>query len=266
MLKDILSAQTPKLTNVTVKRLKGGRSRVDTKQRNELSERFKSVREKINIASGGREVTLLAATKTVSAETVNLAIKEEGLRYIGENKVQELVEKYPYIDRDGVEIHFIGGLQTNKVRQIIDKVDVIQSLDSVKLAKEIDKRAAAMGKVMRVLIEINIGREPEKGGIMPEETESFIREVTAFPNVKVEGLMTMAPAKITEEEYERYFTEVKEIFEKIKALNIEGADMKILSMGMSESYEAAARCGATLVRVGSALFGKRIYPQDNTTL
>jgi len=239
---------------------------MDTEQRIALSERFKTVREKINIASGGREVTLLAATKTVSAETVNLAIKEEGLRYIGENKVQELVEKYPNIDREGVEIHFIGGLQTNKVRQIIDKVDMIQSLDSIRLAREIDKRAAAIGKVMRVLVEINIGREPEKGGIMPEEAESFIREAARFPSIKIEGLMTMAPAKITEEEYERYFTEVKEIYEKMKALNIEGTDMKILSMGMSESYEAAARCGANLVRVGSALFGKRIYQQDNTPL
>lgn len=239
---------------------------MDTEQRIALSERFKTVREKINIASGGREVTLLAATKTVSAETVNLAIKEEGLRYIGENKVQELVEKYPNIDREGVEIHFIGGLQTNKVRQIIDKVDMIQSLDSIRLAREIDKRVAAIGKVMRVLVEINIGREPEKGGIMPEEAESFIREAARLPNIKIEGLMTMAPAKITEVEYERYFTEVKEIYEKMKALNIEGTDMKILSMGMSESYEAAARCGANLVRVGSALFGKRIYQQDNTPL
>ncbi len=239
---------------------------MDTEQRKELKDRFKSVRDKINIASGGREVTLLAATKTVSAETVNLAIKEEGLRYIGENKVQELVEKYPHIDREGVEIHFIGGLQTNKVKQIIDKVDMIESLDSLRLAREIDKRAAAIGKIMPVLVEINIGREPEKGGIMPEDTESFIREAVQYKNIKIQGLMTMAPAKITEAEYERYFTEVREIYEKIKALNIEGADMKILSMGMSESYEAAARCGASLVRVGSALFGKRVYPQPSESV
>ncbi len=236
---------------------------MDTEQRKELKDRFRSVREKINIASGGREVTLLAATKTVSAETINLAIKEEGLRCIGENKVQELVEKYPYINREDIEIHFIGGLQTNKVRQIIDKVDMIQSLDSLRLAKEIDKRAAAIGKVMPVLVEINIGREPEKGGIMPEEAESFIKEAVKFKNIKIQGLMTMAPARITEAEYERYFSEVKQIYERTKALGVEGADMKILSMGMSESYEAAARCGASLVRVGSALFGKRVYPQPS---
>lgn len=236
---------------------------MDNGYKNEINERFASVREKINAVSGGREVTLLAATKTVSAEAINYAIKELGLRYIGENKVQELVEKYPFIDRDGVEIHFIGGLQTNKVRQIVDKVDMIQSLDSVRLAKEIDKRCAAIGKIMPVLVEINIGREEEKGGIFPEDTEDFIREATAFKNIKIEGLMTMAPAKITEDEYKRYFSETKGIFEKIKSLDIPGAEMKILSMGMSESYEAAASCGASLVRVGSALFGKRIYPTQN---
>ena len=232
-------------------------------QKKEIEERFEAVRKKIGAASGGREVTLLAATKTVSAEAVNFAAHELGLRYVGENKVQELVEKYPLLDRENLEIHFIGGLQTNKVRQIVDKVDMIQSLDSLRLAKEIDKRAAAIGKIMPVLVEINIGREEEKGGIMPEDTESFIREAASFKNIKIKGLMTMAPAKITEEDYERYFSETRKIFERIKELDIPGAEMNMLSMGMSESYEAAARCGATMVRVGSALFGKRIYPQTD---
>ena len=232
---------------------------MDTAKTTEITESFKAVREKIKNASGGREVTLLAATKTVSAETINFAIRELGLRHIGENRVQELLEKYPYIEKEGVEIHLIGGLQTNKVRQIIDKVDMIQSLDSMRLAREIDKRAAAIGKVMRVLVEINIGREPEKGGIMPEEAEGFIREAAELKNIRIEGIMTMAPARITEAEYEGYFTETKEIFENVRALNIPGTEMKMLSMGMSDSYEAAARCGASLVRVGSALFGNRIY-------
>ena len=235
---------------------------MDVKQAEEIRERFKTVRENIKNASGGREVTLLAATKTVSAENINFAIKELSLRYIGENRVQELLEKYPYIEKDGVEIHLIGGLQTNKVRQIVDKVDVIESLDSMRLAKEIDKRAAAIGKVMRVLVEINIGREPEKGGIMPEDTEAFIREAAELKSIRIEGIMTMAPAKITEREYEEYFRQTKEIFEKMKALSIPGTDIKTLSMGMSDSYEAAARCGADLVRVGSALFGKRVYPTE----
>ena len=234
---------------------------MEKEYKNEILQRFEAVREKIRSASDGREITLLAATKTVSAEAINFAAHELGLRYIGENKVQELVEKYSFLDRESLEIHFIGGLQTNKVRQIVDKVDMIQSLDSIRLAREIEKRSAAIGKIMPVLVEINIGREEEKGGIMPEDTEAFIREAVNFKNIKIEGLMTMAPAKITEEEYERYFSETRRIFEKIKELNITGADMNVLSMGMSESYVSAAKCGATLVRVGSALFGKRIYPQ-----
>lgn len=235
---------------------------MDSGYKEDLRERFSAVREKIKAASGGRDVTLLAATKTVSAEAINFAARELSLRYIGENKVQELCEKYPCLDRQALRIHFIGGLQTNKVRQIVDKVDMIQSLDSIRLAKEIDKRSRAIGKVMPVLVEINIGREPEKGGIMPEDTEGFIKEASQLQNIKIEGLMTMAPARITEAEYERYFTEVREIFEKIKKLSIPSVEMKTLSMGMSESYLAAARCGASLVRVGSALFGKRIYSQQ----
>lgn len=228
----------------------------------EISERFRSVREKISAASGGREVTLLAATKTVSAETVNFAVKELGLRYIGENKVQELIEKYPRIDREDVKIHFIGVLQTNKVRQIIDKVDMIESLDSIRLAKEIDKRASAIGKIMPVLVEINIGREPEKGGVMPEDAESLIREAARLGGIRIKGLMTMAPAGSTDGEYERYFSEVRDMRDRIRALNIDGVSMDVLSMGMSGSYEVAARCGATIVRVGSALFGKRAYPAE----
>lgn len=233
---------------------------MDTETKRQLKERFQSVREKINAASDGREVTLLAATKTVSAETVNFAVKEFGLRYIGENKVQELIEKYPLLDRENIKIHFIGGLQTNKVRQIVDKVDMIESLDSLRLAKEIDKRASAIGKVMPVLVEINIGREPEKGGILPEDAESFIREAAKFGGIRISGLMTMAPAGSTDSEYGQYFSEVRELRDRIRDLNIEGASMDVLSMGMSESYEVAARCGASLVRVGSALFGKRSYP------
>ncbi len=235
----------------------------DTANTKELEERFKAVREKIKTGSCGREVILLAATKTVSADVINYAIKNLSLKYIGENKVQELLEKYPYIEKEGISIHFIGGLQTNKVRQIIDKVDMIQSLDSIKLAEEINKRAAAIGKIMPVLIEINIGREAEKGGVFPEDAESLIKEASKLKNIKIEGLMTMAPAKITEKEYEMYFTEVRELYEKIKEMCISGVEMKTLSMGMSDSFEAAVRCGANLVRVGSALFGRREYAEKS---
>jgi pyridoxal phosphate enzyme (YggS family) len=222
-----------------------------------VCERIEAAKARSNVK--GNDVTLLAATKTVPAEEILFAINELGLPAVGENKVQELLEKYPLIKKEGLHLHFIGYLQTNKVRQIIDKVEMIQSLDRESLAKEIDKRAAAINKIMPVLVEINIGRETEKGGVFPEEAESFIKELSGYKNISVKGLMTMAPARSTEEEYERYFSEVKELYEHIKSLEIEGVSMEVLSMGMSDSYEIAARCGANMVRVGKALFGNRIY-------
>ena len=221
------------------------------------------VLSRIRNAANGRDVTLLLATKTVSAETINELSARCGHLLIGENKAQELMEKYDALEKDRMTIHFIGHLQTNKVRQIIDKVDMIHSLDRIELAKEISKRAVAIGKRMQVLIEINIGREAEKGGVMPEDAEALVREAAKMPGLDVRGLMTMAPAKITGEEYKRYFTETKEIFDHIASLDIEGAKMETLSMGMSESFEEAAECGATLVRVGSAVFGKRVYPNKS---
>lgn len=221
------------------------------------------VLSRIREAAKGRDVTLLLATKTVSAEVINALSAERGHLLIGENKAQELLEKYEALEKDRLTVHFIGHLQTNKVRQIIDKVDMIHSLDRPELAKEISKRAMAKGKRMPVLIEINIAREAEKGGVYPEDTEAFVREAAALPGLDVRGLMTMAPAKISSEEYKRYFTETRQIFDRIASLGIEGAKMEVISMGMSDSYAEAAECGATLVRVGSAVFGKRIYPQEN---
>ena len=221
------------------------------------------VLSRIRQASGGREVMLLLATKTVSAEVINELSARQGHLLIGENKAQELLEKYEALEKDRLTVHFIGHLQTNKVRQIIDKVEMIHSLDRIELAKEISKRAVAKGKRMQVLIEINIGRENDKGGVMPEDTEALVREAAKLPGLDIRGLMTMAPAKISSEEYRRYFTETNEIFDRIASLEIEGVKMETLSMGMSESYTEAAECGATLVRVGSAVFGKRVYQTEN---
>ncbi len=221
--------------------------------------RERTLKRAAETAFASEDVTLLAATKNVDAEAINYAHKNLGLDHIGENKAQELVLKYPQLDKDGLHIHFIGHLQTNKVRQIIDKVEMIHSLDSIGLAEEIDKRARAIGKRMPVLVEINIAREPEKGGVFPENAEDFVREVSRLTSIHVKGLMTMAPAGCSESEYTRYFTEVKELFEKIKALGIPEVSAEVLSMGMSDSYECAVSCGATLVRVGSAIFGKRAY-------
>jgi pyridoxal phosphate enzyme (YggS family) len=140
---------------------------------------------------------------------------------------------------------------------------MIHSLDRIDLAKEISKRAMAIGKRMPVLIEINIGKEADKGGVMPDDTEALVREAAKLQGLDIRGLMTMAPAGISSEDYKRYFSETKKIFDRIASLKIEGVKMETLSMGMSESYTEAAETGATLVRVGSAVFGKRMYQTEN---
>ena len=219
-----------------------------------VMENIGGVLSRIHKLSGGRKVKLLFATKTVPAEVIN-GLPGEIL--IGENKVQELEEKYPQLRKDGLTVHFIGHLQTNKVKKIIDKVSMIHSLDSLGLAEEISHRAEQKGIVMPCLVEINIAHEPDKGGVFPEDAGNFVREVSVLPGIKVCGLMTMAPAHIAPDDYRMYFRRTKEIFDKIAKLGIPGVEMNELSMGMSESYEQAVECGATMVRVGSAIFGKR---------
>ena len=226
-----------------------------------VQENLGGVLSRIRVAARGRDVTVLLATKTVSAQVINRLSEYMGHALIGENKVQELLEKYDELEKDRLEIHFIGHLQTNKVRQIIDKVHLIHSLDRWELAKEISKRAVAAGKKMPVLVEINIAREPEKSGVYPEQAEEFINKAAELEGLHICGIMTMAPAKITSREYKRYFTQTKEIFDRIAENKPQGVDMDILSMGMSDSYEQAVQCGSTMVRVGSAVFGKRAYPE-----
>ena len=235
----------------------------DSEYKDYIKNNLSQIRENIEKASKksqyNEKITLLAATKMVETEYINYAITDCGLDYIGENKVQELLDKYDNLEKSKASVQFIGHLQTNKVKYIIDKVDLIHSLDREELANEINKRAGKIGKVMPVLVEINIGREEEKGGIMPEETESFIRNLLKYNNISVKGLMTMAPAHSTEDEYRKYFTQTREIYNQIKALNIPNVSMDILSMGMSDSYEIAIECGSNMVRVGSSIFGRRIY-------
>lgn len=219
------------------------------------------VLSRIREKSNGRKVELLLATKTVSAEVINALSKRTGRLLIGENKVQELLEKYPALEKERLSVHFIGHLQTNKVRQIIDKVDMIHSLDRIELAREISRRAEAKGIKMPVLIEVNIASEPEKGGVLPENAPQLVKDVSELGGIEIKGLMTMAPARISSEEYKRYFTETKELFDRISGMDIKGVKMDVLSMGMSDSYAEAAECGSNMVRVGSAVFGKRVYPQ-----
>lgn len=221
-------------------------------------ENYKSTINQLMKESGRQEkVTLLAATKTVDAETINFAIREGGITDIGENKVQELVDKYPKLEKEGVNIHFIGHLQSNKVKYIIDKVCMIQSLDSLSLAEEIHRRAKKIGRVMDVLIEINIGREANKGGIMPENIWSFIDSVAELDGICIKGIMTMAPNCQKKEDYIKYFEETYKIFIDILTKKPHNIDISVLSMGMSQSVEPAVLCGSNMVRVGSGIFGSR---------
>ena len=218
-----------------------------------LKENYDRVLENVRKNDKSGKARLLLATKMQGCEDINYLI-EQGACLIGENKVNELLEKYDGYDKRA-ELHFIGTLQSNKVKYIIDKVSLIHSVDKYSLLLEIDKRAGKIGKVMDVLIEVNSGKEESKSGIFPEDVYDFYKKACELKNIRVRGLMTMAPRCQSREEYLKYFGLTKEIFDNIFG-NDESA---ILSMGMSESYEYALEAGATLVRVGSKIFGERKY-------
>ena len=229
-----------------------------------VEENYKYIMNRIAEAAirSGRhpeDITLLAATKTVPAEIINHAIAC-GLRYIGENRVQEFVDKFEKIDwKSGVTGHIIGRLQTNKVKYIIDKVKCIQSVDSIKLAKEISRLAVKHDLCMPVLVEVNIGNEANKGGIDAENLEEFLLEISELEGLSVNGLMTIPPICEKKAELCNYFSRMNQYFIDIKAKKLDNVNMNCLSMGMSSDYEEAILCGATMVRVGSSLFGERIY-------
>ena len=228
-----------------------------------IRENYERVMEKIEGAkarrNAGGDVTLLAATKTVSAEEILFAINELGLPMVGENKVQELLSKYDAL-KGTVPLHLIGHLQTNKVKSIVGKVDMIQSVDSLRLANEISKRSIEAGIVTPILCEINIGKEENKSGIMPEECGEFLGALEELSGIKVSGLMTMAPVCETKDEYKKYFEKTYAIYLDFFSNKGHNRIEPVLSMGMSDSYEAAIEEGATMVRVGSSIFGSRYYP------
>ena len=201
-------------------------------------------------------VILMAAIKSADVGEINYLHKTLGVHFVGENRVQQMLERYELLEREGLSIHFIGTLQTNKVKYIIDKVDMIQSLDSEKLAREIEKHAAKAGRVMDVLIEINSGSEISKRGIAHEETEAFARLVVSgdYPHIRLRGFMTMAP-KSTDEEYRVIFGRTRALCDGIWE-RLGYTEPMVMSMGMSESYIPAAACGSTMVRVGRGLFVK----------
>ena len=205
-------------------------------------------------------VELVAAAKGRSPEEVVEAVGA-GVKIVGENYVQEAERAYRVVGSK-VKWHFIGRLQKNKVKKAVKLFDVIETVDSVELAGEIDKRCEQIGKVMPVLVEINSGEEEQKSGVLPRDAERLIRELSSLKNIRVTGLMTMGPRFGNPEDSRHYFIKTREIFDKIKALRLPDVEMRYLSMGMTNSYRVAVEEGANMVRLGTSLFGERSYMKE----
>jgi len=208
-------------------------------------------------------VQLVAAAKTRQPEEVLEAV-ESGVKIVGENYVQE-AERAHEVVGNRARWHFIGYLQKNKVKKAVRIFDMIETVDSVEIAREIDKRCAQIGKVMPVLIEVNSGREKQKSGVLPESVEQLAREISVFQNIRLMGLMTMGPRFGNPEDSRPYFVETKRIFERIRKLNLPNIEMKYLSMGMTNSYKVAVEEGANIVRIGSRIFGERDYGKSQAS-
>lgn len=224
---------------------------------------IEEIREKMAEACyvGGRapeEVRLMAVTKTVEPSRVNEAIAA-GVTLLGENKAQELLAKYDAYEKEQTEIHFIGHLQSNKVRQIIDKVTMIESLDSLSLAEEIERQCEIRDLHRDCLVEINIGGELTKTGIGPEVVENFLEQIASFRRIHVRGIMAIPPICASQLEKERNFSHLRQVFIDIGSKKIDNTNMEILSMGMSDDYLLAIKHGSTQVRLGTVLFGRRTY-------
>ncbi len=225
-------------------------------------ENYKRIKENVaeTAVKAGRnenDVRLMCVTKTVESEYIN-PVLDIGADLIGENRVQEYVGKLDTLHLDGVEKHIIGHLQTNKVKYIAGRVDMIESVDSIKLANAIDKEFKKVDAVANVLVEVNIGKEESKSGTELEMLDELIYQIAELPNVKIKGLMTIPPI-CDDNEVRAYFSKMHKAFEDIKSKHINNVDMDILSMGMSGDYELAVLEGSNIVRIGSAIFGARKY-------
>ena len=203
------------------------------------------------------EVTLIAVSKTKPVEMIKEAY-DTGIRDFGENKVQEIMEKYPLLPSD-IRWHLIGHLQTNKVKYIIDKVCMIHSVDSLKLAEEISRQAVKHNVTVDILIEVNVAAEESKFGVRPEEAIDLCRNISTLPGIRIRGLMTVAPFTSDPEENRPVFCALRQLFVDIDGKNIDNVCMDCLSMGMSGDYTVAIEEGATFVRVGTSIFGQRDY-------
>ncbi|MGN0620927.1 MAG: YggS family pyridoxal phosphate-dependent enzyme [Porcipelethomonas sp.] len=201
----------------------------------------------------GEKLNIMAVTKTVDPEAVNHAVGL-GISLLGENRVQEYLSKKERYDKSA-QVHFIGHLQTNKVKYIIDSTAMIQSVDSIKLAAEIDRHAAKIGKIQDILIEVNIGGEESKSGVTADEAEDLVRQAAEMKNIKVRGLMTIPPS----ENSEKFLCDMQKLYIDISDKNIDNINMDFLSMGMSGDYVRAIKYGSNIIRIGRGLFGPRSY-------
>ena len=216
-----------------------------------INKKIKEAALKVN--RDPQEIKLVAVTKTATLEQIKEAINE-GVKIIGENKVQEAKGKYQALTTE-VKWHLIGHLQTNKVKYAVEIFDLIHSVDSIKLAKEIDKRSVQFKKIIDVLIEVNISGEETKYGYNPEKVEAFLKEISEFSGIRVRGLMTIAPISKNKEEVRPYFRRLRELSERIRDKNIRNIKMDYLSMGMTDDFEIAIEEGANMVRIGRGIFG-----------
>ena len=236
---------------------------LDEKRLKSVEDNYKAIKSRIeeSAVKAGRnpdDVKLMAVTKTVESVYINRAL-DLGADLIGENRVQEYLSKKDELHLDGVEKHLIGHLQTNKVKQIVGEVDMIESVDSVKLAKEISRVSAMKGITTDILVEVNVGKEESKSGIYIENLEELLIEISQMSNIKINGLMTIPPICDNEIEVGKYFAAMYQSFIDIKEKKLDNVNMDILSMGMSGDFESAVANGSNIVRVGSAIFGARKY-------
>ena len=229
-----------------------------------IKQNIAEIEQKIEEAAkkSGRKregILLLAVSKTIDVPHIKQAVNC-GLTELGENRVQEILEKYEPMG-ENVSWHLIGHLQTNKVKYIIDKVKMIHSVDSMKLAEEISRRAKQANVIMDILVEVNMAGEESKFGVSPEETLSLVQNIALLDNICIKGLMTVAPFVDNPEENRDCFRRMKQLLVDINEEKIDNVHMNVLSMGMSNDFEVAIEEGATIVRVGTSIFGKRVYPQ-----
>lgn len=227
-----------------------------------IKENLDEILSRIKVAAekSGRkaeDIKLIAVTKTVGVERIK-NVYDYGILDMGENRVQELLDKYDILD-SSCRWHLIGHLQTNKVKYIIDKVEMIHSVDSIELAKEINTRAAKIGKKMNILVQVNVSGEESKFGISPQEVDEFIENVSKYGNISVKGMMTIAPYAENPENVRDVFRKLYSIYIDIKKKKLDNISMEYLSMGMSNDFEVAIEEGANIVRVGTGIFGKRDY-------